>query len=346
MEPFRYNVTNSLIGSISRIEASRSLIDNAVLIPLWERQFRDEAILRAVHHSTHVEGNPLSMFQAQKILDGQNIPSIEEQFAQEIINYREAMRYIEEVYQDHHKPITMETIRKMHQIVMQDILDAKSLGKFRLGKVVVRNNLNGEVVFTPPEATEVSDLMEACLKSLWEQAADNVHPVIRAGILHYQMVYIHPFVDGNGRTARSLATLSLYKDGYDFKRFFCMDEYYDADPLNYYQALKSADKGDLTDWLEYFGSGLATEAERVKERVLKLSRDARLRKVVGQIALNPRQEEILLFVERNGRISNADWRTLFPDVSDDTILRDIKALVSKKMLRKRGKTKSSFYEGV
>lgn len=340
-----YTITNSILISLGKIEAARALIENSALVPLWERQFREEAILRAVHHSTHVEGNPLSKTQAQKVLDGKEVFQVEAQDVQEVINYRSVMQYIEDVYQDHTLPITLDTVLNLHRLVMKDILSTDSLGRFRTTAVSVRNAITGAIVFTPPPASEMETLMDEFIKWVWRANTEGLNSVIKAGIIHYQLVYIHPFLDGNGRTARSLSTLSLYKDRYDIKRFFCLDEYFDADSVSYYAALHSSDeKKDLTPWLEYFAHGLAEELARVKERVLELSRDARLRKVVGQIGLNERQEQIMLFVERYGRIANKDWRKLFPSVSDDTVLRDLSYLMEKKMLKKRGKTKASFYE--
>ncbi len=340
-----YNITNAIVNNLGRIEAARAIIENAILVPLWERQFREEAVLRAVHHSTHVEGNSLSKHQTQKILDGQVVQLLEKRDVQEIINYRQVIQYIEDVYKDHSKPITLETINKIHALCMQKVLAEVALGKYRTGTAVVKNMVTGAIVFTPPVPSAVPSLMDEFIKWLWHANTDNINAILKAGIIHYQLVYIHPFTDGNGRTARALSTLSLYKDGYDIKRFFCLDEYFDNDSISYYSALRLTDEQqDLTPWLEYFSYGLAQELEKVKERVLQLSREARLRKVVGQVALNDRQERIMLFLERSGQIANKDWRLLFPDVSDDTILRDLKFLQKKRMIKKRGKTKASYYQ--
>ena len=344
MEP-KYSITNQIVASLGKIERARAWIENSALVPLWERQFREEAILRSVHHSTHVEGNPLSKHQAQKVLDGKEVFQVESHHVQEVINYRKVVQYIEDVYQDHTKPITLDTVLSLHRLVMGDILEKSDLGKYRTAPAVVRNSTTGVVIFTPPPPQEVDRLMEEFVKWVWRANTEDLNPVIKAGIIHYQQVYIHPFMDGNGRTARALSTLSLYKDRYDIKRFFCLDEYFDADCVSYYAALRSADeRQDFTPWLEYFAYGLAEELDRVRNRVLELSRDARLRKVIGQVALNERQEQIMLYVERYGRIANQDWRKMFPSISDDTLLRDLKLLLDKRMLRKKGSTKASYYE--
>jgi len=102
--------------------------------------------------------------------------------------------------------------------------------------------------------------------------------------------------------------------------------------------------GDMTKWLEFFSEGLAVELERVKQRVLEMSREYKIRKSKGQVALNERQERILKFMEDHKQIRNQDWRELIPDVSDDSILRDMKDLMEKDLVVKKGKTKAAYYE--
>ena len=102
----------------------------------------------------------------------------------------------------------------------------------------------------------------------WLNAPTEIHPVLASGIAQFQLVHIHPFVDGNGRTSRLLSTLCLYRAGYDFKRLFSISEYYDRDRASFYAALQGVrEQGmDLTGWLDYFVDGLATQMDEVRER--------------------------------------------------------------------------------
>ena len=174
---------------------------------------------------------------------------------------------------------------------------------------------------------------------------DDIHPVLKAGIIHYELVRIHPFVDGNGRMSRACATLSLFLDAYDIKKFFSLEEYYDRDAAHYYEALKSAGEGDLTGWLSYFTEGLAIELTRIKEKVQRLSTDIRLKEKLGgkQVFLSEREMEIMEFIEKNGYLQNQQFETLFPKISEDTILRDLKDLTEKNLITKVGKTKAARY---
>jgi Fic family protein len=102
----------------------------------------------------------------------------------------------------------------------------------------------------------------------WLQSETPINPVIVAAIAQFQLVHMHPFVDGNGRTARLLSTLCLYRTGYDFKRLFTISEYYDRDRPAYYKALQSvrerAMEMDMTGWLEYFTEGLGAQMRDVQ----------------------------------------------------------------------------------
>ena len=168
-----------------------------------------------------------------------------------------------------------------------------------------------------------------------------------SGIVHYELARIHPFVDGNGRTARAMALLVLYVMGYDAKRFFSLEEYYDKNPSEYYNALRSVQilGGDMTNWLEYFTRGIAMEFNRVKLKVEKLSLDLKLKGSLGgkQIALSDRQIKLMEYMEDHGSLTMMEGRELLPMVSDDTILRDLRDLIKKKLVKKKGKTKGVRY---
>jgi len=105
---------------------------------------------------------------------------------------------------------------------------------------------------------------------------NKINPAIMAGIVHQEIAAIHPFADGNGRTARALATLILYKFGYDFRRLFALEDYYNRDRQGYYKAInigKNYEKRrtDFTPWLEYFIRGFKEEVENVRGKVVALS---------------------------------------------------------------------------
>lgn len=243
------------------------------------------------------------------------------------------------------KKITEKDILKIHKMVTRDTLENPSdCGVYRNRYVMVGNRLTGEVFFRPPSNEDVPKLMRSLIAWLNSFEAQALDPVIDAGIAHYEFVRIHPFIDGNGRTARVLATLILYLRGFDAKQFFCLDDYYDSDRPSYYRALQSVNQKtlDITKWLEYFVEGVKASIAVVKESVVRLSSE-RLRKAEkGQIALTERQMKIVEFINKNGRITNRDVRDMFK-ISDRAALKEIRKLLDLKAIKAEGKGRSLSY---
>lgn len=342
----KFAITNRILKHIGTIEGAREIIMNAPMLPVYEKKFREEAIVRTVHHGTHIEGNELNISEAAQVLKGNPIVGRDRDI-QEVINYRNVLRYLD--YVGSGEPtggkVTEEIVKKIHALTVEKSLPDAQCGAYRKTQVVVKNSLTGEITFRPPPAIEVPFQVEDFLEWLSKLPKDDVHAVLKAGITHYELVRIHPFIDGNGRMARAVATLVLFLENYDIKKFFSLEEYYDRDATHYYDALKSASSGDLTMWLEYFTEGLAIELTRIKEKVQKLSTDAHLKEKLGgqQVFLTERQITIMEYIQRVGYLQNQSFKDLFPKISEDTILRDLKDLMEKGIIKKVGKTKAARY---
>lgn len=339
-----FTITNKILKNIGVIEAAREVIMAAPLLPLWEKQFREDAIVRTAHHGTHIEGNKLDFTEAREVLLGKEVVGRGRDI-QEVINYRKVLSLIEDETQRKIERITEDLIKKIHRTVARNILTDEQIGVYRTTQVVVKNSETGEVTFRPPPAFEVPFLMREFLYWLNRVSDDEIHPVLRAGIAHHELVRIHPFIDGNGRVARSVATLILFLGHYDTRRFFSLEEYYDKDAVSYYDHLKKASSGDCVSWLEYFTQGVAIEFERIKKKILTLSKDNQLKKKLGgeQIFLTERQVKIIEYIQSVGYLQNQSFSELFTDVSEDTVLRDIQYLTKKGVIKKIGKTKAAKY---
>lgn len=233
----------------------------------------------------------------------------------------------------------------MHRIVIDKILPSEQSGEYRKKQVVIRNSETGEVTFRPPPPIEVPYQIKEFVYWLNKYSKEEIHPVLKAGISHHELVRIHPFIDGNGRVARTLATLILTLGGYDIRRFFSLEEYYDRDAVSYYENLQKASAGDITSWLEYFTYGAAYEFERIKKRIQKLSRDVKMKQRQGgaQIFLTDRQIKIIEYIQEIGYLQNKAFRSIFPELSEDSVLRDVQDLKKKGVLKKVGSTKSARY---
>jgi Fic family protein len=355
----QFHISNNLLQYIASIEASREVIKNAPIVPAWEAKFQAEAEVRTVYHGTRIEGNELSQEQAERVMsisgtDPQQVASAagivgRDRDVQEVINYRAVLDWINDWGKNlQGRPVyTEEMLKTLHSISVQRIVAPDQCGHYRAQRVIVRSVESGQVAYRPPAPEEVPLLLQEFFTWLNNPESWQLHKVLRAAITHYELVNIHPFIDGNGRASRGLALCLLYAEGYDVKRFFSLEQYFDNDIENYYRAIKSVQDNpthDMTYWLEYFAYGLAIELDRIKQSVLKLSQDFRLQKKLGQqVALTERQLIIMEYLQERGKVSSQDLNTILPLVSTDTILRDLKDLIEKNIIRKHGVTKGVHY---
>ncbi len=339
-----FSITNKILTSISKIEAAEEVIQHSPLLPLWEKQFKEDAIVRSVYHGTHIEGNQLHKDEAKDVLLGKQVIGRPRDI-QEIINYRRVIELIDDEAKRKIDKITEPLVKKIHRLIVDKILSEEQAGEYRLKQVVIRNSQTGEVTFRPPPPIEVPFLMREYLYWVNRDDKHEIHSVLKAGIAHHELVRIHPFIDGNGRIARVIATLILFLGGYDIRRFFSLEEYYDKDAIVYYESLQKASAGDLTVWLEYFTYGAAVEFEKIKEKILKLSRDVKMKERFGgrQIFLTERQIQIIEYLQEVGYLQNQSFSTLFSTVSEDTVLRDLQDLIKKGLIKKVGSTKAARY---
>ena len=343
----RFTITNKILKNIGSIEASKEVIDKAPLLPYYERQFQADALARTVHYGTHIEGNELNFTQAEKVLRGEEIPA-RDRDVQEVINYRKVMDFINQMEDKSQKSkvkIDGETIKKMHEITVNKILPKDQIGLFRKTQVVVRNSQTLQISFRPPLAMAVPIQIKDLLEFI--NLEEDIHPILKAGAVHFELVRIHPFIDGNGRVARALSTLILFMGGYDIRKFFSLEEYFDSDASKYYEALQSVEKkdGDLTFWLEYFSLGLAIELSKIKNKVENISIDLKLKEKLGgkPMLLTDRQIKIVEYIQKVGFLQNKAFESLFPMVSEDTILNELKALSQAGIIKKHGVTKAAKY---
>lgn len=265
----------------------------------------------------------------------------------ELLNYREAFNLVSE-YVGGGDPITEGLIRDIHKKLVEGVRGGEGQpGQYRKIQNYVGNSRTKAVIYLPPPPGEVPALMQDLVA--WLGAETAVHPVLVAGLAQFQLVQIHPFVDGNGRTSRLLSTLCLYRSGYDFKRLFTLSEYYDRDRSQFYQALQSVRERelDLTPWLEFFVDGLATQLNEVKARgglairrdVLAIRRDV----LVNQHRLNPRQAHAVEHLLQVGHIDLRTFQDLCPDGARRTLQRDLAGLEAKGLVVTEGGTNNLVY---
>lgn len=367
-----FTINNEILKNIGVIEGAKAIIDEAPLIPAYEKQFQQEAIVRTVHYGTRIEGNDLTYQEVAKLVEGRQITG-QDRDIQEVINYRNVVSYLEELWalydanmplpeektipdftQEGHRPFyySETIIKRIHQLTTSKIIPETEVGKYRHQQVVLKNTQTGEIAHRPPPAIEVPYLVADLVAWLNDKSSREIHPTIRSAITQYILVAIHPFIEGNGRVSRAFGMLPLYVEGYDIKRLFSLEEYFDRNAENYYNTIQSTHnlstnifKRDLTLWVTYFTQVLSIELNRVKEKVQSLSRDLKFKQKLGgkQIHLSERQIKLVEYMQQFGGLRMPDAQQILPMVSDDTIWRDLKKLIDDKVVEKRGSTKGAYY---
>jgi Fic family protein len=334
-----------MVARLAQIAAAREVVLNSPLVPRWEISLRKEAMIRSAHSSTSIEGNNLTLDQVSELAAGRKIMAARKD-RQEVLNYIQVLENLDGFARD--QTVSESLIKRIQKQLTVAALDhPRDSGVYRSerGKyVVVGNRITGAITFRPPRNKELPVLMRDYAQWLNSPTATKLDPVVMAGIAHYEFIRIHPFVDGNGRTARVLAALVLYIRGFDTKRFFCLDDYYDRNRKEYYAALKTVDprKRDLTHWLEYFVEGVAVSIAAVRERVAALSGERALTGRRGQLALTERQMRIVEHLNRQGRITIAEMADMF-GITRQAALKEIGKLVKHEVVRREGRARASYY---
>jgi len=340
-----YRITDKMTRWLSDVAEVRAMVESSKLLPAREAFLRRAAIIKMAHTSTSIEGNMLEEFQVKRLAEGQTVKAETDQI-REVENYLAGLAKVDRLAGEK-KSFGVEEVLEIHKTVFEGLVNLEKVGKFRPGLVFIVNVMpkgDEELAYTPPPYSKVPDLVEELLE--WLRRPGEIHPVIRAGLFHYQFETIHPFTDGNGRTGRLLTLLHLYQSGWDFKKVLVLEDFYNRDRKRYYLALQTGDtyaarQGvDLTRWLEYFVEGFWEEVLRVKEQILTLQ-------VVGEKGITAQildEDELKMvdFVVTVGKITSSDVVDILR-VPKRTAQAKLKRLEDIHVLAKQGAGPATYY---
>lgn len=332
-----YALTAKLLSNITQIERLYGQLEALHLPQKLELNLERDNLVQSSFISNSIEGNPLSLPEVTNLLLGDRVPVNRDE--KEVKNYFEILK---ELIDRVGKEISLFTVRELHQRLLTGV-NEQIAGKIRNHKVVVGRYIKKQgktalrVKHEPP--FHLRSQIEKKLQELldWLKRAKEVPVVLRVGIFHHEFVYIHPFEDGNGRVCRLLTVLNFLKNNYQINRYFVLDDYYDIDRILYSDKLGSADKGDKTEWLEYFSDGvkysLQSALGRAKQAIDKLGVEARP---------TAREKEVLKLFEEMKEMTSADIAKNL-NVSRQQAHNLLSSLVEKGFLGAKGMTKSRFY---
>jgi cell filamentation protein, protein adenylyltransferase len=348
--PFRstYTLTDEIVAHLAAIAEAKAVIEQATILPQQELRLRRQARVRMTHSSTAIEGNRLPLPDVDAVDRKQRVDAPARD-VYEVQNYLAALKYIDEVVGTR-QPLTEKVVLTVHRLLTRRTLPPRQSGRYRTGPVAVAQTRLGvihQILYRGPAASQVPELMASLLAWVKNSEHEDIHPVIVAGILHQELAVIHPFTDGNGRTARALATLLLYQRRYDFRHLFALEDYYNTDRHAYYRAIAvgpSYDerRHDATPWLTYFVEGFAEEIRAVREKVRALARAGGRAKRTTPLYLTPKQLTVLEFLDHTGRMTVRDAVDILRCPLRTAQL-ELKRLTDLGILRPIGKGRATYY---
>lgn len=334
-----YTITEKLLANIKRInslvnELNNKRFPNVVLLEL-ERSAREISSFA----STSIEGNPLPLTEVKKILKSK--PAHMRDSEKEVLNYNQALQDLNKQLEDGEITLSLHLILKIQKQVIVGLLPKFETGRLREKPVVVNDPRTGQAIYLPPDVKDVKPLMED-LVEFTNNSRKKIDPLILAGIFHKQMVIIHPFMDGNGRTTRLVTKALLAAMGLNTFNLFSFENYYNKNVTKYFQTVgefgnyyELLEEIDFTNWLEYFTEGIIDELLRVQ-------------KLLPEIALNPESElqpyhlKVLEFIQKKGFISDSDYAKLSNRAKATRAL-DFQKLIELGLIERRGKARATYY---
>lgn len=338
----KFTLSLPILTSLGTIERLYGQLLGEKLIPSLALRLAQENQILATHHSTSIEGNPLSPQDVTNVILSDHIPTTKSE--REVKNYFAVLNTLPELARKK-EPITTDLTEKLHKTLMEGVMH-KDTGKFRDGPVFVGHKTKTEIVVkhNPPFHTydEIRDALSQ--RYDWVMTDKTLPPLIKAGILHHQFAYIHPFFDGNGRLARILTAYYLLVQGYEVTKFFILDDYYDVDRQAYSDSLHAADDGDETPWLEYFLDGIGNSLQAALGRIRDLKGE-NLDEITGEkrVLVTRREEEVLQIVVNKKAVKMTDIQESL-EVTRQQAHALLASLVRKGLLEKYGSTKMSYYK--
>lgn len=263
-----YSITSAIVQDLLRIERVKTELSNLEITPILLESLQKSARLVSTHYSTAIEGNLLSQAQVEQVVEQDRRIRGRERDVREVKGYYAALEEVERLAQSR-AAVTERVIQTIHAVAMGGGRKRRPT-PYRDGQNVIRNSRTNRIVYLPPEASAVPGLMAEFVS--WLNAKNDLPVPLRAAIAHYQFATIHPYYDGNGRTARLLITLILHRGGYGLNSIYSLEEYYANDLSAYYAAISVGPShnyhlgrasADITGWIAYFVTGMAEAFEKV-----------------------------------------------------------------------------------
>lgn len=343
----RYRLrATALSRALGELERRREIFEHIVIDPIHADWFRHRAWVRTIHGTTRIEGNTLNMLEVEEVLANSRA-RFDRKEALEVLNTREALELADRIAADQKIKIDELVVRELHKCVLDQIDPTLTPGRYRTGPNRVADP-EGNLVFETPPSGDVPALMREF--GLWLRNGSDHRPApVAAALAHLELVGIHPFFDGNGRTARALARVFLVRHGYALGALVSVDAYLDHQRRGYFGAIRKAlgktyEPGyDATEFVNYFLAAIGAAADHVLDRIRGLGKVlvALRRDLVGG-GLPRRMLDGLAYAWINGSIRPADYIRI-TGTTHQNATRDFRQVVESGYLTPQGATRRRRY---
>jgi Fic family protein len=297
---------------LGEVDLKCAIFENLPLDPLHREWIRRRAWVRTVHGTTRIEGNTLSDLEVEQLLDGRASRSLPRKDALEVLGSRSALAFVDEIAGDGSIPVDQAVIREIHRRVLDGQSALLTPGEYRRGENRV-GGPDGEIIFTTPPSGDVPELMRAL--SAWLAVDTSMAAPIRAALAHLEFVAIHPFNDGNGRTARALSRLLLVRGGYALDGLVSLDAWLDLRRTEYFAAIRASTGQSYepgyaaTPFASFFLRAIAGAADHLLARLRGLGQvQIRVRRDVAEGRLAPMMLDGLVYAWINRSLRPADYQ--------------------------------------
>lgn len=335
----KFTITNRLLENIKRVNQLINELNSRRFPHVILVEFEKRALAVSSYASTSIEGNPLPLTEVKKILKSKptNIRNSEK----EVLNYNQALDDLNQRINEGKISLSLKLILKIQKQVTQGLLPKFEVGLLREKPVVVNDPRIEKAVYLPPDVKDVKPLMENLILFV-NNNRNKIDSLILAGIFHKQMVLIHPFMDGNGRTTRLATKVLLAQMGLNTFNLFSFENYYNSNVTKYFQNVgefgnyyELTNRIDFTSWLEYFIEGIIDELLRVQKQLGELG-------INPQTQLQPYHIRMLGFIRKKGFIANRDYAELV-DRAKATRALDFQKLITLGLIERKGKGRATYY---
>ncbi len=315
----KFNISHAIAQKLVRIERLASDLRHLQIQPNVLAGLRETARIHTIHYSTFIEGNRLTMAEVQTVLYEDEHPTGKTRDEGEVRGYYIALNQVAD-WVEADLDITEDRIQRLHALVMAEGRQSIAKTPYREVQNVIRNAKTKSITYMPPEAMDVPGLMtDLCQWLVADETTELPIPIV-AGLLHYQFVTIHPYLDGNGRTARLLTTWLMHKEGYDLGGIYSLEEHYAKNLSAYYASLSlgpshnyyfGRNEADLTPWLEYFIDGAFKSFSAIAKHAKQFPQLETDKPLSTRIYLDLRKRKILEQFPEDGLIKTKDLENLF-----------------------------------